>query len=376
MDAILDEQGDREGHLLCSGLNDAVPRQLLDQWIDRLAVERFEIKLRRFDERLRELARVDKMSVREHAAAWRNEDKEPPSDDIPPPYGDLTLADLTSRNIWEQLLYEGLMEGFGYSRNRRPFLRLAMGLTLDLFRDLSLDSLQTEAALLGVAGFLPSNDECGDIESRTYAHLLRTEWNAMRDRVSCERLTRTDWVTVPTRPLNAPLVRLIAARDLVRTLLHHDLFRSVILTVKNTEQPLACRARLHSLLAAEPGPFWERRVSFSRVLPRRVQPLGQGRIDDLIVNCVFPISLLYARIFRDATLRQRTLEAIAAYPAAEQNVVTRRMDRQLLRGRLDLSTSVRQQGVIQLFNYYCKEGRCRECEVGRIVWGPGLSRIV
>jgi hypothetical protein len=47
------------------------------------------------------------------------------------------------------------------------------------------------------------------------------------------------------------------------------------------------------------------------------------------------------------------------------------MDKHLLRGALNLRSVVNQQGVIQLYKYYCLEGRCAECAVGGVLRADG-----
>jgi hypothetical protein len=40
------------------------------------------------------------------------------------------------------------------------------------------------------------------------------------------------------------------------------------------------------------------------------------------------------------------------------------MQKHLLRGRIPLKSVADQQGVIQLYKYYCLEDHCAECAVG------------
>jgi hypothetical protein len=51
-----------------------------------------------------------------------------------------------------------------------------------------------------------------------------------------------------------------------------------------------------------------------------------------------------------------------------ENSLTRLMARQLLRGKLRLDSVAAQQGLIQLYKFYCREERCAECDVGSVVF--------
>lgn len=53
---ILDESVHQSETIPCMGKNDDVQADILSRWIQKLAVERVELKLRKFGERLRELA--------------------------------------------------------------------------------------------------------------------------------------------------------------------------------------------------------------------------------------------------------------------------------------------------------------------------------
>jgi hypothetical protein len=49
---ILDERTTKTATIVCRKKNDVVPVDLLDQWFSKLSVERLELKLRRFEERI------------------------------------------------------------------------------------------------------------------------------------------------------------------------------------------------------------------------------------------------------------------------------------------------------------------------------------
>jgi hypothetical protein len=89
------------------------------------------------------------------------------------------------------------------------------------------------------------------------------------------------------------------------------------------------------------------------------------RIREIIINAVLPAILLYARIFKDITIREGALRVYLNLPASEDNSITRLMEKQLLKGRYPQEHVGHQQAVIQLYKYYCLEGRCLECELGQ-----------
>ena len=367
-DALFDDLDVRSGRLRCSGQNGHVPADLLRQMLDRLAVERIEIKLRRFEERLHELAHERMRSVRETRYGW-NED---PSG-IPHPDPEISMMDLSRKDLWEQVFYEGCMEGLGYARNRMPFMRVGRVATLEMVRAHAASIIQSEALLFGVAGLLPAVQSVDDADARAYVHLLNREWRSLRSHVRSGCLSSSDWVLASGRPANSPYVRIVAARALIRKLIDQDLFLHILGSVK--QQAKNPRSQLHRLLSVEPGPFWERRVSFHMISPGNVQPLGPARRDDLIINCIVPLCLLYARTFRDAAVRRGAISMLAACPPLQPNSITRRISLHLLGKKHPIQTAREHQAAIQLFQYYCSEGRCAECDVGKHIWDGGTDRL-
>jgi len=372
---IVDEQALLKKTIRCFDLNEILDPGLLSGWIRRLAVERLELKLRRFDERLRELAQIHLMAVRDYddgRGRWRVQGD---PDDVPPPQKDFTQSQLAPRELWDQLLYEGLMECLGYSKNQESFLRLARAVTLNAIRShhIENDEEALQALLLGAAGLLPKLKTVRDRESREFVRQLGHRWKAQKMFYRSSVLHAADWQFFPTRPVNFPTLRMGAASQLIRAILCHDLFRRIIQALKETENKTLKTSSLRKLLAVQPIPYWTRHYRFDHPSPKPVHPFGPERTDAALTNAVIPLALLYARIFKDRLVREGALRHFELMPPAAENSITRAMERQLLKGRLGPGSVSQQQGIIQLYKFYCSEERCAECEVGAVVFGkiPG-----
>ena len=367
---IVDEQSLLKKTIRCSALNQSVDLGLLSAWIRRLAVERLELKLRRFDERLRELAQIHFLAVRDYDdrhGRWRVQGD---PNDLPPPQRELTRSQLAPREFWDQLLYEGVMECLGYSKNPESFLRLARAVTLQAVRSHHIENNEEalQALLLGAAGLIPKMRTVKDKESREFVRRLNHQWKTQKMFYRSSVLHAADWQFFPTRPVNFPTLRIAAATPLIRTIVCDDLFRRMIETLKTTDTKTRMIPTLRKLLAIQPLPYWTRHYRFDYPSPKPVHPLGPERTDSAITNVVIPLALLYARIFKDRIVRERALRIFDSMPPAAENSITRAMARQLLKGRLELASVSTQQGVIQLYKFYCSEERCAECDVGVAVF--------
>ncbi|MBI4428762.1 MAG: DUF2851 family protein [Ignavibacteriales bacterium] len=368
--AIVDERARRFETIPCYPDNEAVPIESLETWLSKLAIERLEMKLRSFEERLKEMAHERLPSLRETPRTWGEPPLEGFPEEIPPPHKELTQKDFAKKDLWEQLLYEGIMEGLGYSKNRAPFQRLARNVSLKTIERMGLvdGGIRLEALLFGASGLIPRIRALSEEPSKEYARRLIEAWNDIRRSFRSEILHAADWQFFPTRPVNFPTVRLAAASALIPKFFFGDILRVVIQTVKSPERNGEKAEILHNIFRVAVSDFWMRHYHFDDPADRRVNPLGSARSKDIIINTVLPVALLYARIFRDSEVREGTLKLFEAMSASEENSLTRLMDRQLLKGRVALNSAAKQQATIQLNKYYCERKRCSECDIGKIVF--------
>lgn len=369
--AILDERCHARSGIPCRNENHDVPPDVVLRWIRRLTLERLELKLRRFDERLRELAQICLFAVHDHIDGLQRWRIQGDPDDIPPPFRELTPRELSRREFWDQILYEGLMEGLGYSKNREPFLRLARAVTIKsiLSRGIHDDTEALQALLLGAAGLLPPIKSVRDEESRTYLRSLTRLWRKHRDFYRASVLHAADWQLFPTRPGNFPTLRIAAACVLIDKILRADLFRTLMEALKASSSGIAALRSIRSLLAVAPHPFWIHHYRFGAATVPSIQSLGERRIDELITNTIVPLALLYARTFRDRAIRRGTLQLFDSMRAPGENSITRLLEKQLLHDKVPVTSAALQQGLLQLYTYYCREERCGECEIGERVFG-------
>jgi hypothetical protein len=259
------------------------------------------------------------------------------------------------------------MDGLGYVRNRLPFMQLARHVSLDVAERLGLldTPLLLEALLFGVAGLIPEEHVIPEPESRRYAAHLRDAWNALRNRYRGETLSAADWSFSPTRPANFPTVRLSVAPGFIHAILRRDLFERIISVVRSeADSSMAVRTVMRSC-DVTPEEFWFTHAAFDHLRTRPRHPLGDERITAMIANAVIPLCMLYARLYRDTMLFERTEALMKKLPASGANAVTRLIDGHLVRGTFALTSAEREQGAMQLHGFYCSRERCGECVVGK-----------
>jgi hypothetical protein len=367
--AILDERAKKSETIRCFGKNSVLTSEALDHWLAKLAVGRLELKLRRFDERLKQLALERRMVLHEWQRPYGELPLEGEHNEIPTPIPGLTQKDFSNKELWEQVLYEGVMEGLGYSKNREPFLRLAGNMTLKIIANfgMPISNSTIEPLMFGAANLLPKSKSIKEKEARQYVHALRKKWKELRPQYHGEILHAADWQFFPTRPSNFPSIRLAAASSLISEFLVNDFFRCIIQMLKADISAAEKEHKLVQLFSIGTNDFWRHHYNFDTTASNNVTALGASRIREIVINTVLPIAMLYARIFKDKAVREGALAVYESLPASENNSITRLMEKQLMKGRLSLKNVNRQQAVIQLYKFYCAEKRCSDCELGTIL---------
>jgi hypothetical protein len=224
---------------------------------------------------------------------------------------------------------------------------------------------EMDALFFGLSGLLPNIGTLKEEDSRIYAGKLIRKWKDLKQSVNCEKLHISEWQFFPTRPSNFPTPRLAAASGIAKKFLTDDVFRHVVQILKS-ESAISEKTRsLSGLFTVGALDFWSNHYNFSDKSGKKRSVLGERRIHEILINAVLPVAFLYARIFRDRPVRNGALEIYNSLSAFEDNSITKLMAEQLLKGRVMIDTVDRQQAVIQLYKYYCSEGRCAECEFGR-----------
>jgi hypothetical protein len=361
---LSDETRETSKRIPCHNLNNAVPAEVIIRWIEHLGLARIELKLRRFEERLKQLVDEQRFTIREPYPRYYGN-----PDEIPLPDKEYTKRDFTSRLLWEQLLYEGIMEAMGYSKNRTPFLTLAQSIHLEFLRKHNLQNTPAMMSILfGAAGLLPSERTVVERESKRYLRQLKSLWKHIKPQVRTPFLHEADWLFFRLRPVNFPTARLAAMCFILPKLFSEESFRQIISTIKR--ENLTAGEKLHTLadfFRVEPDVFWQHHYHFKGNSGKYGIALGPDRVREILVNVIIPITLLYARIFKEPQTRSGAVHMLSSLQSSQPNAVTDIIEKQLVRAKTGLSTTVRQQGAIHLYSFYCSKHQCGECDIGRFI---------
>jgi Protein of unknown function (DUF2851) len=359
----------------CAGKNNAVSSSTINDWIHVLFLQRMRKKMDEMKVRLVEIIQEHQRTVAEPPIKYGEIPEEGNPDEVPLPSevsGTIGNDMLRKRIFWEQLLYESMMEALGYSNNKIPFRSLAQRVTIQTLEKLHFRSplslVDLQSILFDSAGLIPSYDTIDNQPVKIYVHQLHA---GLRNFAGLQRdkMYASEWIFSPTRPSNFPTIRLAAGSSLIAKIISEQLLQQII-TLLNVEytSPQTRYAQLVSLLACPEDPFWSYHYSFRETMPKPHAILGENRKNDIIINTVIPFACLYADIFKKKIVSTNAISVAYVIDRLEENVVLRRMRRQLIGDKANINFAFQQQGIIHLYRHFCTRDRCSECEIGKIVF--------
>ncbi len=294
---------------------------------------------------------------------------------------------------FEQVLYEAICEGLGYSSNKVPFRTLASRLPLKHIRshlphqsDRPGDQLiWLQAMLFGAAGLLPDLKgtpgteallcQQADPETGEYVTELRSLWEMLLPCLDLSPMSREEWHFFRLRPPNFPTRRLAALSYLIINYLVQPLFENYCrlfkLLASHPDHIAQIIDLLEGTLAIPAAGYWKGRYRYGpAVFPRHDRTfLGCDRVRDILISAVFPVLLLYARQNSQSDLESLILRLYEVFPSPGQNRVTQNVTEHVFARRKipakQLRTACMYQGMLHVYNHYCCLPACTQCIFGK-----------
>ncbi len=349
----------------CYGVNKIVPIEEKLKWIRNLGLTRLFFKARNLSERLSEIIDENFFLI-----------SESPKDYFPT-YQSYSLYQLSHRFIWDQLLYEKVMEALGYSKNKLPFRKLAQNLTLKFISDNSFahsyekQILKIQSLLYGAGGFIAHfSGKKLDAETKFFIEELEKEWANVKNYYRREILHHSEWHFSKVRPANSPVFKLAGASVLIWRMIHEDFYAQLNEIIISDRDIFEKIKQLENLFRVKSEGYWETHYNFGR--SRGVKTgfmVGVAKSREIIANAVLPVMITFSRIFKNRELEKKVVEIYKNFPNLSSNWITAKLEDELFAGRVKLSSSgLTHQGGIHLFKFYCSNSLCNSCAIGNKIF--------
>ena len=248
-----------------------------------------------------------------------------------------------SRQDWEEATYQWLAQGFGFKTNADSMLSLAKAVPLRVLRKHQAP-LAWEALLFGAAGLLNTKPE------DNYMARLQQEFDFLQKKYGIKSaLSFNQWHFSGVRPPNFPTLRIAQLIAFVKN--HSNLFG----LFTNFSQVAAMKQGFEVV----PGDYWLKHYRFGLAAKKPLKGMARSAQHHLLINTVAPLLMAYADYEKDGNSKEKAMSLLMSLPK-EKNKITRDW--------VDLGWNINSafdsQGLIQLYNAYCKPKRCIECKIG------------
>jgi len=289
----------------CNNMIKEVDRFVLNNWIDRLMVERLENKAVEIEEQLK-----------------------------------------FNGNNWEETFYQFLARNFGFKVNSTPFELLAKSLSLNYLGKHKNNKFQIEALLFGQAGLLSKKYE------DEYPKKLQREYLFLQKKYMLIPIDPHLWRYMRMRPSNFPTIRLAQFADLV--------FNSSHLFSKILETDLL--KDLCGYFELSVSKYWETHYSFDKKSKKTKKQIGKSTINLIVINTIIPFLFVFGRLRNNQAIIDKALKFLDQIPGESNSILNKWNEL-----GMSVQTAYNTQALLELKNNYCNKKKCLSCGIGNVL---------
>jgi hypothetical protein len=281
-----------------------------------------------------------------------------------------TFEEQLSSKGEDQILYEGIMEALGYSKNGRQFHNLAQKVSLESLLGQTPETIQ--AILFGVAGLFPKKGRRLDKETKEYLSITLSIWEQLASQFHDQFMSVEEWEFFRIRPDNFPTRRIagmsyiLSGCKLSGKMPFMAIFLSILADVNLNDSTSMNKLsrRLRATLMPRTSEYWAKYYTFGNKRYKENQCLiGKNRADDIIINVILPVVLAYSQKLRDQKLQDIIMKLYTGYPTLQDNKITRYFSDRVLGEKYHsiINSALRQQGLIRIHKWFCEVQNCDNC---------------
>jgi len=294
---------------------------------------------------------------------------------LPKEYFDrkLSFAELNDRLIWEQIFYEMIFEALGYTKNKNIMLHLAQAVDLPFLRkfvDRDDFRMVAEASFFSIGGLIPDVLNLKEEDTSDYTRKLFENWQQIKEKYDGKTFSETDWHFFQLRPQNFPTVRIAGGAVLVERLLKQSLISQIIKKINEIHKPQILIQVLRNMLVVKAEGYWQDHYVFDKTSNEELNYfVGSTRVEEILVNVIFPFVSVYFELFNKKYLSQKTLNAFSQLFLTVDNNLVKEISESLNLNN-HWKRAILNQGMLELFRNYCSKAKCNECRIGIKVFNP------
>lgn len=279
-----------------------IDSEIINQWLTRMCLERFEIKSRQNQTRL--------SNLNEH---------------------------------WDQLFFELLARQMGFHVNAEPMEQLAMNIKIEWIQKLIGQPFSIEAIFFGQAGMLNRNF------NDDYPSKLKYEYQYQQKKLGLKSIDLGAWKFSRLRPSNFPTLRIAQLAAIVSA---HPRFFSNCLEIEDLSE-------IQSYFKVQLNEYWNNHYLFDKESAEISKNLGSESIDHLILNTLCYLWFLYGNAKSDHQYINKSLNFMEILKPESNRFV-----KVFSVCSFKVKNSLQSQGLRYLWENYCDEKKCLTCSIG------------
>lgn len=287
----------------CQRQLETVDRFIINNWLERLVLERLERKTTLITE---------------------------------------TLA--SYKGDWSQTLTQSIMRYFGMKVNGDAMAELSRKTPLVHIQKERHHLPTLEALLFGQAGMLNTTE----IED-AYFLALRKEYLFLKQKYGLTSMKLTNWKYSKLRPPNFPTIRIAQLAQLFH---NSDKLFDYIRALSSVET-------YQQLLKVSTSEYWNTHYTFGKECKQTKNTVGKMLINNIIINVISPISFAYGKSINDERYCNYATELIASLPSESNSII----DNWKTIG-IHSKSAMQSQSLIELYSNYCSNKKCLSCAIG------------
>ena len=247
-----------------------------------------------------------------------------------------------SKNDWEAVLFKMLAKNFGLKVNGESFFSLAQSIDFSIIRKTQSKQHVLEALLFGQAGLLEF-----DIEDGYYLSLVN-EYKFLTQKFNLKNTQVLPIQFFRLRPANFPTIRLSQLASLYNV--KQNLFSKIIKTEDLNE--------FYDLFEVATPEFWNTHYTFQKESKASKKRVTKSFVDLLLINTILPIKFCYAK--HQGVEVDISILKIANAMTSERNSIIDAFNNLKTVSKSSLDS----QALIQLKTEYCDKNKCLQCAIG------------
>jgi hypothetical protein len=244
----------------------------------------------------------------------------------------------------DETLYMTLASGYGLPVNTIPFEMLANGIPLQYLMNQRDNLLDLEAILYGHSGMLYTAKEQGPYPSRLWNRYME-----LKDHLTIKPVPLHLWKFLRLRPASFPTLRISQFASLIH--IRFPLSESFL--------QVNSMAELEQIFRTVASEYWNTHYLFGKSSPPFPKFPGEQFVATLIINVIVPFLFAIEKSERRSWAGIQAQEILFQLKAESNQVINNWKTFGIITKNAHES-----QALLQLYNVFCKQKRCLECQIG------------